>query len=225
MGTSNTKKLRKHEANFQAYALSFIVSGMTDAALARKLLNIKTEIENLSNQEYFNTKLQSWNPPKDFLTTLSNVVKNEESRQETKAAIRGVVDTTITVNDYMEAIQFLEKANDINAWSDHLETMVDSFTMLRFLARSTKAGTEYMLDLQVQIQEDIWNERGEFYSWSKTSVEPDRGEDYSYELIEKWRACYHELLNQAYALYKVCKEHNEFLDLPRQIVEEFAMYN
>lgn len=220
---SKAKQLRQREESYRINCEKLLLSDMKDADAAKKILNIRKLTSQLTNVDQFEALLQlKWNLPTKFFTVLPEIVDNATKAAETKAAIRSVVDTTITVSDYLEAIHFLEKAYDINAWADHLETMVDSFTMLRFLARSTKAGTEYMLELQVRIQEDIWNEKGDFYSWSQTTVEHDRGDDYSYALIEKWRACYHELLKQAYALYKTCKEHNEFLDLPRQILEEFA---
>ena len=212
------KPIDQYKSGYYKACLALCESGFNDPQAAQKIINIRVHVAKLTNLNEFEAGLVAeWNLPTNIFNNIESLAKGNIVSQVKKEV--GLDDEDrVTDNEYIEAVQWIEKAYDINTWED-LDNFNEPFHLIYSMCRYSHANkcAAYMKSFLDKVQEDIWNEDGVYYTLENTAIQRLPNGDFTPTTIQMWQKAYRILSEQALLVYELSQQNDEFVDLPKYL--------
>ena len=223
------KLLNQYKSGYKK-ALTVLKDDPSNTEAARKIINLRILVARQTTVSDFEADLSNDKTFDDLpLSLLKKVEEIVKGINSVKAAMINAAKTvsfntdSITVSEFIEYLHWFECCNDIRTWTE-LENINEAFIMLKNLAVYYKLAVNYVEDWVAQIQKEIWDESGFYYTCEKTKVTVNEDGDAPYNVRELWQQAYKTLAIHAYEIHSRMTSHLQAFDVPKYLIEDGKYY-
>lgn len=223
------KLLNQYKSGYKK-ALTVLKDDPSDTEAARKIINLRILVARQTTVSDFEADLSKDKTFDDLpLSLLKEVEEIVKGINSVKAAMINAAKTVnsntdrITISEFLEYLHWFECCNDMRTWTE-LDSVNDAFRMLKDLAVYYGLAIAYVEDWAAQIQKEIWDESGFYYTCEKTQVTIDENGDAPYTVREIWQQAYKILAVHAYEIHARMTSHTQVFDVPKYLIEDGKYY-